>query len=163
MIARMGDLLKVYWPYISLFFNAALLLALYFRTALNQLVLQYIEERRAHRERLIRLYDNARRYVAALTSICLYQYIMSIKPNDRPLVKPYWDEASKEFKETQQFIQENKIRFHKDLRGKLTILSKESMIDDLVKQPALLFSRTEKIEKAGNDVLHEIERKLDVR
>lgn len=163
LIARMWDLATRTWPYVSLLVNALLLLALYFRTALNQLAVDWMAQRAAKRELLIHLYDNVRRYVGAATGVAHYEYIWTVKPDTYAEIKPFQDQAMAVLEETKSFIDENRIRLAQPIQRELDSLVAATVgLANILNNPGEFQEVNRRITAAGNRALVEIEKSLGV-
>jgi len=107
---------KTYLFWLSMVANIVLVVALFFKSALNHIVIDWVQSKRTKRDLLIDLYNQVSSFANTFGNICSYEYLFSLSPFLRTISQPVWQDNFQEFSDASKFISDNRLRFSEDLQ-----------------------------------------------
>lgn len=154
----MGFRSLIFWGSIAL--NFLLLVVLFFKSALNQMVIDYLRERKEKRSFLISLHTAVDEFVSAIDIIYFCEYLFSLNPGLKSTneMQRFWQENLKKLERARKHIEESRLKIS-SLKPLLDELFSVSKVNDVVKNPVCWKDRSQLVEAVAQRVKDAIEKR----
>lgn len=145
---------------LSIAINVVLAVALFFKSALNQIVIDWVESKRTKRDLFMELHNQVSSFAKSFGDICFYEYLFSLDPSLRKTSQPVWQGNFQEFTNARKFILDNRLRFSDDLQRIIDRLFDESKLDDVLKNPNLYEECSGRVNSIAQEIKTYIKKRI---